>query len=242
MKGIYIFTNKINKKQYIGQSVQIKNRYNQHRRNAFNPACNEYNNHFHRAIRKYGFENFDFDILITNDNFTKKDLNELEIFYIKQFKTFQEGYNQTRGGQYTDHLTKLKIQDAQGIQQLIQNTNQTFEQIGALFDVSSDLVGLINKGAVWVNNSLIYPLRDTSLSHARGERVSTAICSDQEILEIREKFVNHTLEEIYEEYKNKYSFSGLKKIVYGVNHKHLPIYKKRTQQWILNGTCIDYPE
>ena len=27
----------------------------------------------------------------------------------------------------------------------------------------------------------------------------------------------------------------------GVNHKHLPIYKKKEKQWILNGTCIDYP-
>ena len=46
---------------------------------------------------------------------------------------------------------------------------------------------------------------------------------------------------LYEIYKDKCSFSEMKKICYGSQFQHLPIYKKRQKQWILNGTCIDYP-
>ena len=65
MKGIYKFTNKINGKSYIGQSVQLETRYNSHKRNYNNSNLSVYNSKFYRAIRKYGFENFDYEILIS---------------------------------------------------------------------------------------------------------------------------------------------------------------------------------
>lgn len=242
MKGIYIFTNKIDKKQYVGQSIHIEERYNQHKRNHLNPNDKEYNTSFYKALRKYGFKNFDYEILTENDDYTTQDLNNLEIFYIAHFNSYYEGYNETKGGQTSEHFTKLKNEEVEEIKKLILNSNISFTEIGNQYNVSTALISMINKGKVWEDNKLTYPLRDGNLGKAKGERVNTSLSSDKEILEIRKQFVNKSLNELYEEYKEKYSFSGLKKIVYGVNHKHLPIYKKKERQWILNGTCIDYPE
>ena len=243
MKGIYMFTNKVNGKKYIGQSIHLEQRYDQHLRNYKNPKDREYNNSFHRALRKYGEKNFDYIILIQNNNFTKDELNELEIYYIELMDSYKNGYNETLGGNYaSDHFSKLTKEEIKQIQNLLLTTKLTFKEIGEKYNVSIGCISLINSGKTWNiywNGS--YPLREKDSNRARGERVNTSLSSDKEILLIRMEYVNLTLTELYEKYKHKYSFSGLKKIIYGVNHKHLPIYIKRKKQWILNGTCIDYP-
>lgn len=53
--GIYKFTNLVNGKIYIGQSVDIERRLNEHKRR------NE--QRIDKAIKKYGFENFNFEII-----------------------------------------------------------------------------------------------------------------------------------------------------------------------------------
>ena len=63
MKGIYKFTNKINGKSYIGQSQDLETRYKTHLRNFNKESASMYNGLFYRAIRKYGIENFNYEIL-----------------------------------------------------------------------------------------------------------------------------------------------------------------------------------
>ena len=52
--GIYIITNKINNKSYIGQSVNIEKRITTHFWAAFKENLPSYNFHIYQAIRKYG--------------------------------------------------------------------------------------------------------------------------------------------------------------------------------------------
>ena len=77
MRGKYAINNKL----YIGKTITtFKNRKQQHLRHAFN-----YNSqtHFHRALRKYGKESFEWSIIKQCEN--EKELNETEIFYIDNF-------------------------------------------------------------------------------------------------------------------------------------------------------------
>ena len=81
---IYRFTNQINNKQYIGQSINPNNeRYNSHKSSYKNENSCEYNSPLHRAFRKYGFENFTYEILV-KDISDIDILNQLEIYYINK--------------------------------------------------------------------------------------------------------------------------------------------------------------
>lgn len=99
MGHIYCFTNKITNKKYIGQSIDSpKIRYNQHKSNYINPNSNEYNSIIHCSMRKYGFDNFNYEI-IANYIEDVELLNLLEKYYIKFFNCLvPDGYNAETGG------------------------------------------------------------------------------------------------------------------------------------------------
>ena len=67
---IYCYTNKINGKRYVGQTVQkLKNRHCQHiSATKFKSSHHDNFSPIHRAMRKYGIENFKLEILILNEN------------------------------------------------------------------------------------------------------------------------------------------------------------------------------
>lgn len=109
--GIYLITNKINGKRYVGQSYDIKGRWNAHLR------CKK-NFPLYNAMRKYGDENFSFEILrkMPEENaLTSIILDSLETHYIKIWKLQdnQFGYNLRSGGANGRHsaesLERMKI-------------------------------------------------------------------------------------------------------------------------------------
>ena len=92
---IYLITNKINGKQYIGRTVQsIEYRFNRHVTDALSQTKG-YNYPIANAIRKYGKDNFIIEELY-KCNITS--LNKKEVYYIEKYDTFNSGYNATLGG------------------------------------------------------------------------------------------------------------------------------------------------
>lgn len=94
--GIYKIENLINGKIYIGQSVDIQYRFSNHKSESFNPKSNAYDTAIHRAIRKYGVNNFSFEIV---EECKQEQLSEREIYWIDYFHSFGNGYNLTTGGE-----------------------------------------------------------------------------------------------------------------------------------------------
>jgi group I intron endonuclease len=90
MIGIYKITNRKNGKIYIGQSINIKKRFQEHKN------CKE-NRPLYKAFKKYGINNFDFEVICECE---KKDLDKLEKQYIRKYKSNISGigYNLTKGG------------------------------------------------------------------------------------------------------------------------------------------------
>ena len=90
---IYKITNKLNGHVYIGQTQRsLEIRVAEHVAEA-NRGGGFY---LHEAIRKYGWENFDSEVIASTDN--ADTLNELERFYIQKYHSDIDGYNIAPGG------------------------------------------------------------------------------------------------------------------------------------------------
>ena len=96
MIGVYKIENKINKKVYIGQSIDINTRWYDHKRELNrNRHCNK---HLQNSWNKYGENNFDFIII---EECTIEKIDEREIYWISHYNATNDiyGYNITAGGQ-----------------------------------------------------------------------------------------------------------------------------------------------
>ena len=97
MGYIYLITNKINGKRYVGQTQQmdIQSRWRSHRK--MSPTC--IGRYLLCAYRKHGIPNFKFQIICICFN---EDCDRYEEEYIKKFNTLApNGYNLQTGGRIT---------------------------------------------------------------------------------------------------------------------------------------------
>lgn len=92
--GIYCIENLVNNKKYIGQSVDIYSRWYAHKSKLY--GNKHENTHLQNSWNNYGEKYFHFYIVELCD---KELLNEREIYWIKHYNTFYDGYNETFGGQ-----------------------------------------------------------------------------------------------------------------------------------------------
>ena len=110
--GIYVISYK--DKEYVGQTtVSFKKRWEQHK------YCKE-DDYFHRAMRKHGWENFEFKILKIISKYEPEDqwreeLNKTEENIIVQRNSLApNGYNSNKGGENREchSLTREKLRVA----------------------------------------------------------------------------------------------------------------------------------
>lgn len=93
--GIYKITNNVNGKFYIGKSVNVNHRIKNHISASFNENDSSYNQIIHQAIRKYGPENFTYEVL---EYCNEEELNNKEKEYILRYNAITDGYNVSEGG------------------------------------------------------------------------------------------------------------------------------------------------
>ena len=87
---VYIHTNKINGKKYVGITCQTPSERWRGGKGYKNSVK------FYKAINKYGWENFYHEIIM--DNLTQDEARAAEISLIKTLDTIQNGYNISKGG------------------------------------------------------------------------------------------------------------------------------------------------
>ena len=156
--GIYKITNKLNNHSYIGQSINIENRWSDEKARAFNPNSEEYESALSQAYRKYGVKNFSYTIL---EECLRAELDEKEIYYIALYNTYKDGYNETTGGQGTPNLSvKLSSEQVEEIYHLLKNTTIPQKEIAQKFNVGQDVISTINNGKSRRNDNWDYPIRN----------------------------------------------------------------------------------
>lgn len=108
---VYLATNLINNKKYVGYTTKS---LDERKKTHYYKSRSENNKHYFYllpiAIRKHGFDNFKWEVLFETDSL--EEVQKKEIYYIKLLKTITpNGYNLTEGGNggiQSEH-TKMKI-------------------------------------------------------------------------------------------------------------------------------------
>lgn len=94
MSYIYMITNKINGKQYVGKTNNtVQERWKEHCIDSKKFRCNK--RPLYDAMNKYGIENFSIQIL---EECSWEEASLKEIYWIGKLDTYQNGYNATLGG------------------------------------------------------------------------------------------------------------------------------------------------
>lgn len=147
--GIYIITNKINGKQYVGKDFYLPNRPNTHLRGA-EPKCKA----IHGAIQKYGRENFDVEI-IKYPGISHEALYAVEQWHIRKNNSKSpNGYNLTDGGpgafgadRSIETREKMSVAGlspvwvyAKDIVEIYVHQNETISKIAKTFEVSNSVI------------------------------------------------------------------------------------------------------
>lgn len=157
---IYEIRNKVNNKRYIGKTNNFKNRMMAHKRDS-----EQFSNlAIHKAIRKYGWENFDKTIIEETDFELS---SSREIYYINLFNSFGgDGYNMTIGGDnpptfhgehhHNSRLTEIEVLD---IIEKLKNSNIQMTELARQYNISIDQIKRINYGDNWNYFNLSYPIR-----------------------------------------------------------------------------------
>ena len=161
--GIYKITNTVNQKSYIGQSIHIENRWTDEKYVSTDPTDPRYNSSLSKAFRKYGIENFKFEIL---EECSKEELSNREIYYINLYNTYYSGYNETTGGQgSSNYCMKISTDDLKEIYNLLLNSKISQKEIAKRFNVGEDVISTINHGKSRRQVGYNYPLRNNRNQH-----------------------------------------------------------------------------
>lgn len=117
--GIYCLTNMLNGKKWFGQSWNIEKRFNEHK-------CRNNTFYISNAISKYGWDNFEKDIIIIVNS--QEDLDEYETKLIEIHNTRDRnfGYNIKEGGRGGKHAeaSKQKMSESHRGHVVLEETKQ----------------------------------------------------------------------------------------------------------------------
>jgi group I intron endonuclease len=133
---IYRVSNTVNKKVYIGKAKDCQQRWAEHKRNAKQSKQHP----LYNAIRKYGVENFIFEILFET---VEELVDEQEKNLINIFSRYPQGYNLAEGGtggntrkywsleRWDEHRKKYKQKN---YREKKQSNLEIFKQVPGLFE------------------------------------------------------------------------------------------------------------
>lgn len=188
MGCIYIITNKINGKQYIGKTdyKDVSIRWNQHKHDYKRFKDRP----LYKAFLKYGIENFDFSILYDNLYGDELALKEMEMIIL--YDTYRNGYNATLGGD-GKMLYDFNNEELIDYYNKTLNVKKTAKHFGCCSDIISiklkELgVEIVNKGGTLSSKKIYCSELDMyfdSILHASQYLIDSSISNSKNIEIVR---------------------------------------------------------
>lgn len=189
-KDIYIIKNKINNKVYIGQSINAAERWLKHLSDA---KLRPNNQLIHKAMNKYGVENFYYQIL----EYQIEDYDNKEQEYIKRYNSLTpNGYNISIGGKgigagCDSPNAKLSKEQLSNLVEDLTKTDISLNKLAKKYNICQWTITSINNGKAYFNENLSYPLRDTrkyNLEKVKQIKYSLKYELDKTLTQIAEEY------------------------------------------------------
>lgn len=234
--GIYRIINKLNGKSYIGQSRNITERYNEH--------LYHRESQIDKEMFNIGKDNFYIEILELCDPNDQKYIDDREKYYISKYNSNNRiyGYNISSGGQLelsgeNNPNSKLTKDDVYSIRESYNNHESKMNVYNKYKSkISFGGFDCIWSGKSWKSIHMDVYTEDNKIYYSKltsiGEKGYFSVFTDDEVMNLRKRYINESAKSIYEDVKNRCSFQTLQCILWGRYYKHIPIYDKKNKFWI----------
>lgn len=223
--GVYKVTNKINGKFYIGCSINIYNRWSCHKaRKSKNGA--EYTKPLYIAMREFGKENFEFEII---ERCEESVLIEREKYWINKLNALEVGYN-VKLEMETHNNVKLSLNDIVDIRTRYGNR----ERKKTVYKDYQDRINATGFHKIWNFATWKKVMPEVFTKENRdfhtyntaqvGNENGRAKLNEEDVYDIRKRRKNgETRKEVYEFYKDRLTFGSFNNVWYGGNWKHIVV-------------------
>ena len=231
--GVYKITNIKNQQCYIGISSNVFKRWHTHINNIYNDKCPEKDKALYRAMKKYGVENFTFQII---EFCSENELQQKEIQWINYFNSYHNGYNETVGGDiggfnrdgelHPNH--KVTIEDVVDIR----TRYGKLERRKTVWELYKNKIGKsgfekIWKGETWKNVIMEVYTEENKQYHKmntgnNGSSNGRALLTVEQVQDIRQrKQKGEPISEVLKEYENVVSARYLYNVWNGYTWKEI---------------------
>lgn len=240
MGVIYKITNKINKKVYIGlTTVPLEERWKNHV-----TSVGRTKRPLYYSMKKYGIENFSVEEIDESDDFQELGLLERKYINLYDSTNPKKGYNMTFGGESNqldgNPRARLTVSDVEEIRRIYAECKVGCSECWEMYKdkISYSAFEKVYEGITWKS---IMPevyteerkvIHKTKFKSLPGEKNANAILSDDEVMDIRKYYVNHSLKQCYEKFGSKFSSKESFRFVIDSSYLHLPVYSKVKKEWI----------
>lgn len=206
---LYMITNNINDKKYIGITIDYISRWKQHQK--LNKSL------ISRAINKYGKENFIFSLL--HDGLSIEEAESLEKEYIKKYNTIApNGYNIAKGGLYAGPgQQKITEED------IVYIKNHRNIPLYLLYEQYSEKISYGYFKQIYndyVRKDIVPTVEKYPNNTAFSCQFTKTKLTYNDILDMRESYNQHkSWDEVYPKYSNKVAKSTFIEIYNGRSFK-----------------------
>ena len=235
MIGIYKITEKENPTMfYIGKSNDIERRFKEHIQKSYSQSRIPFDDY----INEKGKDAFTYEIL---EECPIEELNIKEKYWIDKLQATKSG-NKFDGG-LTDVVdsnnpkAKLTEEDVIEIRKAYNNHLKQKD----VYEKYKDIISFGYFQNLWQGRSWAHVMPEVFTKenkeyyiyqNSNGGNGASAQFSDEEVIQIRKRYVNESAKQIYEDYKNRVSYQTFQAMLWGRSYKALPVYKKKEKKWI----------
>jgi len=235
MIGIYKIIDKDDPtKFYVGQSNDIERRIKEHIQKSYKQSRIPFDDY----INQRGKENFTFEVL---EECSLNELNEKERYWIQKLNATSSG-NKFNGGTTNvigenNPRAKLTEEDVKIIRTAYKNHLKQKD----VYEQFKDKISFGYFQNVWQGKSWSHIMPEVFTKenkkyyiyqNSNGSQGASAQFTDDEVITIRQRYVNESAKQIYEDYKDRVKYQTFQALLWGRSYKNLPIYKKKEKKWI----------